>query len=165
MSKGVLIRCDDSVAPEVVDISGLDDVQIAVGGWVLPIEIPRAEVTLYLNEAQRCDRLRANTRVTSLWWFYDRQGRLKVMLMGDVVVASSSSDTDDVDGARHPVLALLSDSSSGFDIQTQSRSGADCYTTRSSFQNYFDALLWATLLGEHWWPSERVRVVSSSVVV
>ncbi len=158
MVNGIRIPSNGDASIELVELRSLDDYQVAVDGWIEPIDLPDLGVTIYVNEAARRERKPLNSRATLLWWFYQPTWRLRAMLSGDVVVAGIL-DADFADGEiPREVREQLVDREP-YAVQVRPIGGTIWYETRSTYRDYFDALLWGMFLAERWRGTDEVRVV------
>lgn len=57
MVKSIVIPHDPTRSPRLRHLAAASEFQAAVDGWLEPIEMPALNVTVYVNEAARRERL------------------------------------------------------------------------------------------------------------
>jgi hypothetical protein len=157
MVRGVLIPARLTHPITVREFECLEDYQSAVGGYIQPLDIERLGLTIYINEEGRLQHLEPNPRATYLWWYHAPESRQAAVLVGDAVLIgqpdAEGESTDLPDG----LLALfLNPGVFRIDVQWH---GSDQWMNHGlSYDDYFEALVWAMILNERFTPKE-VKVV------
>ena len=77
---------------------GLPGYQAVVGGWVEPLHLEKAKLTLFVNEEGKIRGLPFNRRATALWWLLDRLARERGELVGDVVLVGAAHGQSNCSG-------------------------------------------------------------------
>ncbi|GAA0993462.1 DUF3846 domain-containing protein [Subtercola frigoramans] len=147
MVTGIVIPHDSDMPVYEQQFAELTDYQEAVGGYIEPIRLTTAKLTMYANEEGKVHRLPRNRRATALWWLLDPIERALEELVGNVVVIgaphgtfTSASVPDDL---HHLLLGAAR-----FRVEIETVAHPDWRRTEVEFDNYFDAALHALLYAD-----------------
>lgn len=158
MVTGIFVPSDGEAKLELQEFEKLSDYQVAVGGYIQPVEINALGVTVYVNEEGLVRRLPLNSRVTFLWWFHAPEARQRAMLVGNAVIIGPTDSNGDNTSVPPEVVDLLMDTRV-YRVEVQVIGGADWHRNQTTYTDYWEALIWAMLLLERWALATDVRVV------
>jgi hypothetical protein len=147
MVRGILIPAAEQRDPESRSFESLDDYLAAVGGWIEAVDIPTADVTLFVNEEGIPAGLPFNRRATYFWSHFARHTAGTARLFGDVVLVGSPDSHGESTDAPDEILEAIAP---GTRHVVQLRpTGSDAWRSDpSGGQRYFEAIVWATLVAE-----------------
>lgn len=148
MVRGIIIPAIDSKPPARQDLVDLEDYQHAVGGWIEVIDLAALTAALFINEEGLIRRLPFNRRATFLWWFHEPGARGRARLVGDVVIVGSPDVNGDSSDLPEAVAALLLTRAT-YNVATREPSDSRWHPSPDDHDDYFEAIVWATLLAEH----------------
>lgn len=158
MPRGIIIPANESLPCEVREFDGLADYQEAVGGFIEPVDLPRIEATLYVNEEGVIRDLPFNVRATVMRWFWMPDTPARSTTVGDAVLIGlpdEEGDTTDIpEWLAENILAPH-----GHCIEVKLVTGPERYVNQKWFSSYFEAALWARQVAERWPLIEEVRIV------
>lgn len=158
MPRGILIPADRTAPLEQRTFNRLEDYQAAVGGPIEAVDLPEIGVTIYANEIGVIQQLPVNSHATLLWWFGRPSLRRKAVLVGDVVVVgmpNRAGDTTDVPAD----LAQSIMNPHGHRVELAMRGTSVRYVSETVACNYFEAIVLAQTLLDHWPESTKARIV------
>ena len=158
MVKGLLLVVDNEAPIEVRELSSLEDYQAAVGGWIESVDIPSLGVTIYVNEEGLLRQLPLNSRATFLWWYHVPEARQKAMLVGDAVIVGIPDRKGDSTDIPATVAEMLTEAGI-WRVEVRTYGDPKWYRNQATYDDYFEALVWAMVTLERWTVAEDVRVV------
>ncbi len=141
-----------------VEVHALEDYQAAVGGWIEPVDIADLGVTVYVHEEGLVLGLPFNSRATFLWWYYVPEARQKAMLVGPALVVGLPDRNGDSTDIPRDTAELLSQPGK-WRVEARPKAEPDWIQIPGSYDDYFEALVWAMVTLERWHDAEDVRVV------
>lgn len=158
MVTGLLIPATAGDPIEQRDFATLEDYQTAVGGWSEAVDLPSIGVTIYVNEEGLLRHLPFNSRASFLWWYHVPEARQKAMLVGDAVVVGFP----DQGGSSTDIPREVIDTLTRADLwRVEVRVNGDPHWRHNqvTYDDYFEALVWAMVTLERVPTAEDVRVV------
>lgn len=160
MVKALRIPADESEPVEELEVFELEDYQAAVGGWIEPVDIPALGVTVYVHEEGLVLDLPFNSRATLLWWYFVPETRQKAVLVGPaLVVGLPDRNGDSTDIPTH-VAEMLAEAGIGR-VEAHVRGIEQWYANQQTYDDYFEALVYAMVIPERWEEVDDIRVVSA----
>lgn len=141
-----------------LEVFQLEDYQAAVGGWIEPVDIPELGVTMYVHEEGLVLGLPFNSRAAFLWWYFVPEARQKAMLVGPaLVVGQPDRNGDSTDIPAHVAEMLARPGI--WRVEIKVFDDPKWYRNQATYDDYFEALVWAMVTLERWTAAEDVRVV------
>jgi hypothetical protein len=158
MVRGIIIpaEAEESVTETVV--STLEDYQAIVGGWIEPVDVPTLGVTIYVHEEGLMLNLPFNSRATFLWWYFVPEARQHAMLVGPALIVGMPNRKGDSTDVPDAVVELLTTPRS-WRVVARLVDDRQWYQEGVTYDDYFDALVWAMVTLERWTAAEDVRVL------
>lgn len=147
MSIGIHIPLDERRPMEPRTFTDLEDYQDAVGGHIEAIEAGWEHMSFFANTDAKLVGLGINRRATLLWWLHMAPIRNRDLLAGDVVMVGPA----DTSGATKSVpctIQRLLFTPSTYVVEVRVTGSDKWHRNPQSFENYFDAALWALELDE-----------------
>ncbi|WP_205781387.1 DUF3846 domain-containing protein [Planctomonas deserti] len=156
--KALRIPTDADEPITELEVSKLEDYQAEVGGWIEPVDIPELGVTVYVHEEGLILNLPLNSRATFLWWYFVPGARQKAMLVGPaLIVGLPDRNGDSTDIPAH--AAEMFTQAGIWRVEVQVVDDPTWYRNQATYDDYFEALVWAMVTLERWTTAEDVRVV------
>jgi len=156
--KALRIPADADEPITAVEVSELEDYQAAVGGWIEPVDLPDLGVTVYVHEEGLLLSLPFNSRASFLWWYFVPAARQKAMLVGPVLVVGlpdrSGASTD-----IPPHVTEMLSQPGRWRVEVRVVDDPTWHRNRATYDDYFEALIWAMVMLERVTDAEDVRVV------
>lgn len=159
MVTGLVIPADGEKALERRDFAALEDYQAAVGGWIEAVDIPALGVTIYVNEGGLLRQLPFNSRASFLWWYHVPEARQKAMLVGDAVLVGLPDRNGDSTDLPPDVIDTLMHAGR-WRVEVRAADDSKWYRNQVTYEDYFEALVWAMVTLERWTMAQDVRVVA-----
>jgi hypothetical protein len=147
-----------------LEVQTLEEYQAAVGGWIEPVDIPDLGVTVYVHEEGLVLGLPFNSRATFLWWYYVPEARQKAMLVGPALVVGLPARNGDSTDIPRDTVELLSRPGK-WRVEARPKAEPDWIQIPGTYDDYFEALVWAMVTLERWTAAEGVRVVPIGTVI
>lgn len=158
MVTGIVIPHETRIAAFEHQFGDLVDYQAAVGGYVEPVYLADARVTLLANEEGKVRQLPVNRRATCLWWLLHPETRGHDVLVGDVVLIGSTRGH----GSTTAVPAFLDHllkHPGRFTIEVRTKEDpAHWYDNGQYFEDFFESAIAAINLQERWSQISEIRV-------
>lgn len=146
MVRGLVIPADESEPIEERDFAALEDYQVAVGGFIEPVDIPDLVITIYVNEDGLLQQLPLNSRATFLWWYHVPESRQGAMLVGDVVIVGwPDKNGDNTDVPTNVAQLLRLDARFAIEART---STDDDWSRDDRTYEFVEAVVGAMLISE-----------------
>jgi len=159
MVKALRIPANDSEPITGLEVFKLEDYQAVVGGWIEPVDIPELGVTIYVHEEGLVLDLPFNSRATLLWWYFVPESRQKAVLVGPaLVVGLPDARGDSTDVPMH-VAQMLAEGGI-WRVEAHVSGIEQWYANQRTYDDYFEALVYAMVILERWGEIDDVRVVS-----
>jgi hypothetical protein len=158
MVTGIFIPHETTVSIFEHDFGGLSDYQAAVGGHIEPVYLQQAHLTIFANEEGKVYKLPVNRRATCLWWLLSPTVRGLDILVGDIVLIGSQRGRGSTTDVPQAFMQLLMETRN-YKIEVQTVEDPAWYGNENSFDNYFEAAIYALNLLERWPAATDVRVV------
>lgn len=140
------------------ELCSLEDYQAAVGGWIEAVDIPALGVTVYVHEEGLPQALPFNSRATFLWWYFVPEARQKAMLVGPALVVGLPDRNGESTDIPKEVAELLTQSGT-WRVEVRTVGDPKWYRNQTTYDDYWEALVWAMVTMERWPAAEDVRVV------
>ena len=160
MVTGIVIPHETRLEIFTHEFSDLASYQAAVGGYIEPVTIERPRMTIFANEEGKVYKLPINRRATRLWWLLSPTVRGLDMLVGDIVLIGSHRGRGSTNDVPQSFMQLLMKTRS-YKIEVQTVEDPAWYGNENSFDNYFEAAIYALNLLERWTTATDVRVVEA----
>jgi len=141
-----------------LEVDKLEDYQAAVGGWIEPVDIPGLGVTIYVHEEGLVLGLPFNSRATFLWWYCVPEARQKAMLVGPALVVGLPDRNGDSTHVPGDVAARFTRPGT-WRVEAKPKAEPDWVQIPATYDDYFEAVVWAMVTLERWTDAEDVRVV------
>jgi hypothetical protein len=158
---GIVIPHVTGLEVFVHQFSDLNSYQAVVDGYIEPVSIPEAGLTIFANEEGKVRNLPINRRATCLWWLLSRSARGNDVLVGDVAIVGSrggSGSTSDV--SPDFIELLLETPSYRVEVRTVAEPN-DWYGNQARFDTFFEAAIYGINLAERWTQVCDIRVVAA----
>lgn len=159
MVQGIVIPADAEQPLRLIDTTESDAIALAVDGFMEAVDIHALGITVYVNESGLLQHLPFNSRVSFLWWHYTLGGRRRSALVGDAVIVglpdNNGADTEVPATARELLLT-----SASHVVEVRFAGDDQWHIGLPVWLDYWDALMWATLLLEQIPGAADTRVVS-----
>lgn len=158
MVKGIIIptEADDPITE--YEVSALEDYQAVVGGWIEPVDIHALGITVYVHEEGLLRNLPFNSRATFLWWYNVPQSRQSAMLVGPALAVGLPDRNGDSTDIPPAVIELLTEPGV-WRVEVRTHGDPNWYRNQVTYDDYFEALVWAMVTLERWTLAEDVRVI------
>lgn len=158
MVRALRVPVDPDEPIAEVQVNSLADYQEIVGGYIEPVDIPALGVTVYVNEEGLLRQLPFNSRATFLWWYFVPEARQKAMLVGSaIIVGLPNRQGDSTDIPREVTDLLLKPAVWRVEVKTYG--DPKWYRNQATYEDYFEAVVWAMVTLERWSAAEDTRVV------
>jgi hypothetical protein len=158
MVTGIVIPHERQVAFFEHQFEALADYQAAVGGYIEPVYLADAHLTIYTNEEGKVRQLPVNRRATCLWWLLHPEMRGRDILVGNVVLIGSTRGHGSTT-ALPDFLAHQLQHPGRFTIEVRTDDDpAHWYDNGRDFEDFFEAAIGAINLQERWSQIREVRV-------
>ncbi|QAY74241.1 DUF3846 domain-containing protein [Agromyces protaetiae] len=158
MVKALRIPADESEPITELEVSKLEDYQAVVGGWIEPVDVAELGVTIYVHEEGLVLDLLFNSRATLLWWYFVPESRQKAVLVGPaLIVGLPDSGGDSTDIPTH-VAEMLADAGI-WRVEAHVPGIDQWYANQRTYDDYFEALVYAMVILERWEEIDDIRVV------
>lgn len=158
MVTGIVIPADAYQPIERREFASLEDYQLAVGGWIEPVDLRELGVTIYVSEEGLRRHLPFNSHASFLWWYHVAEARQRAMLVGDAVIVGLPNRQGNATDVP-PVVADQLTQVGNWRVQVLTHGDPKWYGNQATYDDYFEALIWAMLTLERWSAAEDVRVV------
>lgn len=158
MPQGILIPAGRTAPLEHRTLERLEDFQATVGGPIEAVDLPEIGVTIYANEIGVMKQLPVNSHATLLWWFGHPSLRRKAVLVGDVIVVGLPNRA----GNSTDIPADLAQSimnPHGHRVELTMRGAAARYVSETVACNFFEAIVLAQTLLDHWPESTVAEII------
>lgn len=86
---GIFVPSNSEAELEFREFNALSDYQLAVGGFIEPVDIAALGITVYLNGEGLLRQLPWNSRVTLLWRSHSPEAQRGSTLVGDAVIVGA----------------------------------------------------------------------------
>lgn len=159
MVTAIVIPADGEEPLREIDTSEPDAVGIAVGGFMEAVDIVDLGITVYVNESGLLQHLPFNGRVSFLWWYHVPAARRHAMLVGDAVIVGLPDDhgaDTEVPVATRELLLTEAD----YIVEIRLAGQYEWQVGLPVRLDFWDGLMWATLLLEQIPDAGDARVVS-----
>ncbi|MFB2556776.1 DUF3846 domain-containing protein [Herbiconiux liangxiaofengii] len=143
MPKAIVIPSDELNPPFEQTFEGLSQYQAAVGGFIEPIRLEKAKLTIFANEEGKLRGLPFNRRATALWWLLDPIAREVDELVGDVIILGAPAGASERDVPADLSNLILRPMVLRSEIRLADRLG--WHRTELRFEDYFSAAVNALL--------------------
>lgn len=158
MVRALRIPTDADEPITELEVFALEDYQAAVGGWIEPVDLEDLGVTIYVHEEGLIMGLPFNSRAAFLWWYFVPEARQKAMLVGPaLVVGLPDRNGDSTDIPTHVVDMI--GRPGVWRVEVKTHGDPKWYRNQATFDDYFEALVWAMVTLERWSQAEDTRVV------
>lgn len=157
MVRGLLIPSGNDPIEERT-LASLPDYQEAVGGWIEAIDLPDVGITIYVNEEGLLRQLPFNPRATFLWWYHQAAARQQTMLVGNAIVVGLPDQRGESTDVPESVAELFLRPGL-WRVEVQTTDGPIWFRSQMTYQDYWEALVWAMVTLERWKPAIDVRIV------
>lgn len=158
MVKGIVIPTEANDPPITCEVNTLEDYQAVVGGCVEPVDIQALGVTVYVNEEGLLRHLAFNSRATFLWWYNVPRARRSAMLVGPALIVGLPNRNGDSTDIPTDIAELLTKPGT-WRVEVRVHGDPTWYGNQATYDDYFEALIWAMVILERWTQTEDVRVV------
>ncbi|WP_188744598.1 DUF3846 domain-containing protein [Agromyces bauzanensis] len=141
-----------------VQVDKLEDYQAIVGGWVEAVDIHSLGITIYVAEEGLIMQLPFNSRASFLWWYFVPEARQKAMLVGPALITG----LPDRVGQGTDIPSQVADqllSKGEWRVEVKVHGDPKWYKNSATYDDYFEALVWAMVTLERWTLAEDTRVV------
>lgn len=149
-------EAEDSITE--LEVHTLEDYQAAVGGWIEPVDIPELGVTIYVHEEGLVLGLPFNSRAAFLWWYFVPEARQKAMLVGPALVVGLPDRNGDSTDIPARVAEMLGRPGI-WRVEVRVAGDPKWCRNQATYDDYFEALVWAMVTLDRWTAAEDVRVV------
>lgn len=157
MVQGMIIPADNTAPLRASTLESREDYRRAVGGWMEAVDIADLGVTMYVHEEGQLLGLPFNSRATFLWWYYVPEARQKAMLVGPALVVGLPDRNGDSTDIPRDTAGLLSQPGK-WRVEARPKAEPDWTQLPGTYDDYFEALVWALVALERWQDAEDVRV-------
>ncbi|MBN9201593.1 MAG: DUF3846 domain-containing protein [Microbacterium chocolatum] len=141
-----------------IQVDSLEDYQAIVGGYIEPVDVPALGITIYVNEEGLLRQLPLNSRATFLWWYFVPEARQKAMLVGTtLLVGLPDRGGESTDVPREATELLLN--SGVWRVEVKTHGDPKWYRNQATYEDYFEALVWAMVTLERWSTAVDTRIV------
>jgi hypothetical protein len=141
-----------------LEVNALEDYQAIVGGYIEPVDVAALGITIYVNEEGLLRQLPLNSRATFLWWYFVPEARQTVMLVGEVlVVGLPNRNGESTDVPREATELLLNPGV--WRVEVKPHGDPKWYRNQATYEDYFEAVVWAMVTFERWSAAEETRIV------
>ncbi|TYL51179.1 DUF3846 domain-containing protein [Agromyces mariniharenae] len=161
MVNGIVIPIYDNEPITELQVEKLEDYQAVVGGWIEPVDIPALGVTIYVHEEGRLLNLPFNSRASFLWWYFVPEARQRAMLVGPALLVGLPNRSGESTNVPGWVVELLT-RSGVWRVEVLTVGDPKWYSNQVTYDDYFEALVWAMVTLERWSAAEDVRIVPVS---
>ena len=156
MVQGLFIPADEMIAPGLRSVEGRDDFEEVLDGWAEATDLPELNATLYVHGNGHALDLPFNRRATYLWWFHEPEAIGRARLVGDAVLLGAVN----ADGTCTGLPVAIWDrilSRATYNVARKETTDVRWHPSPLDHDDYFEAVVWATLLLEHA-PGLEVRI-------
>lgn len=161
MVTGIVIPHETRVAVFEHQFGVLADYQAAVGGYIEPIYVAAAQLTIFANEEGKVRQLPVNRRATCMWWLLRPDMRGVDVLVGDVaLIGSKRGHGSSTELPADLTKLILHTSQFRVEVRTVG-DPAHWYEDGDYFEDYFEAAIMAINLQERWTQICEVRVTAA----
>lgn len=158
MMRAIVVPADPDEPLRELDTAVPDAVGTAVGGFMEAVDLFDLGITIYVNESGLLQHLPFNSRASFLWWHYALGGRRRSTLVGDaVIVGLPDGDGSDTEVPSEAWELLHTDAA--YLVEVRLVSNDRWQVGLPVWLDYWDALMWATLLLEQIPGTDATRVV------
>lgn len=158
MVTGIVIPHETRIRVFKHQLSALEDYQAAVGGYIEPIYVAAAHLTIFANEEGKVRQLPVNRRATCMWWMLNPDMHGADVLVGDVVLCGSKRGHGSSTELPADLAKLILDTDR-FRVEVRTVGDPEhWYEDGSYFEDYFEAAIVAINLQERWTQICEVRV-------
>lgn len=158
MVRALRIPADPDEPITEVQVESLEDYQAIVGGYIEPVDVSALGITMYINEEGLLQQLPLNSRTTFLWWYFVPEARQTAMLVGPaLVVGLPDRNGESTDIPREARELLLN--SGVWRVEVKTHGDPNWYQNQATYEDYFEAVVWAMVTLERWSAAEDTRVV------
>ncbi len=141
-----------------LEVFQLEDYQAAVGGWIEPVDIPELGITVYVHEEGLVLGLPFNSRATFLWWYFVPEARQRAMLVGPALIVGLPDRNGHSTDIPREVTVLFTQLGK-WRVEAKPKSEPKWIQIPATYDDYFEAVVWAMVTLERWTAAEDVRVV------
>jgi hypothetical protein len=141
-----------------VQVDSLKDYQAVVGGYIEPVDIPALGVTVYVNEEGLLRQIRLNSRVTFLWWYFVPEARQTAMLVGPALIVGLPNRNGESTNIPREAKELLLNPGV-WRVEVKTHGDPKWYRNQATYEDYFEAVVWAMVTLERWSAAEDTRIV------
>lgn len=160
MTTGIFIPADEEIPIERRDITGLNEYQALVGGFIEAIDIRTMNASFYCNEEAKIFGLPINRRATLMWWMDSPQMRHRDTINGNAVIIGLPDAEGDTQDVPQELLRLLFDTKT-YGAMYQTADDPDTFNGNlARFTDYFDAVNAALVKFDAWFSVERCIVIA-----
>lgn len=158
MVRAIVVPADPDEPLRELDTSVADAIGTAVGGYMEAVDLFDLGITIYVNESGMLQHMPFNSRVSFLWWHYALGGKRRSTLLGDAIIVGSP-DEDGADTEVPSATWELLHTDAAYLVQVRLTGEDEWRVGLPVWLDYWDALMWATLLLEQSPGANATRVV------
>jgi len=156
--KALRIPADPDEPIMEVQVESLEDYQAVVGGYIEPVDITELGITVYVNDEGLLRQLPLNSRATFLWCYFVPEARQKAMLVGPALVVGLPNRSGDNTDIPKGATELLLDPGL-WRVEVKTHGDPKWYRNQATYEDYFEAVVWAMVTLESWSAAEDTRIV------
>lgn len=158
MVRALHIPPDPDAPVTEVQLDALEDYQAIVGGWIEAVDIHSLGVTVYVNEEGLLRQLPFNSRAMSLWWYFVPEARQTAVLVGPALVVGLPDRNGNSTDIPANVAEMMTRAGI-WSVQAHVPGIEEWYVSQQTYDDYFEALVYAMTLLNRWEEVDDVRVV------